>query len=173
MGATSLARYLSLQRSSWPVLYRSHTASATMSATRQIHHRGAMMLLPSQVLQEAARPRNDGYRTPTIEDPEHPAHPSQRRKRSLSTASQFFHGLQNGSSVSRPSTPVKEKAKQRVLDHQSDDLGYDLDQKPMVLSWRKRMKYVTWAYFTITMATGGIANVLSRGTRILISEKQH
>jgi hypothetical protein len=133
-----------------------------MSGTQRIHHRGAMMHLPSQVLQEGPRPKQDGYRTPTIEDPDHPAHASRRRRRSLSTTSQFFHGLQHGNDVSRPSTPATHIAKQRILDG-SDDFGYSLDQKPMALSWRKRMKHVTWAYFTITMATGGIANVLSRG----------
>ncbi|KAL8243560.1 hypothetical protein R6Q59_009818 [Mikania micrantha] len=29
------------------------------------------------------------------------------------------------------------------------------------LPWRKRVRHVTWAFFTVTMATGGIANVLS------------
>lgn len=144
-----------------------------MSGRQQIQLRGTMVPLPSQVLQKAPRPMNDGYRTPAIEDPEHPAHESRRRRGSLSTASQFFHGLQHGNDVSRPSTPATHKAKRRVLDPQSDDSGYSLDQKPMVLSWRKRIKHVTWAYFTITMATGGIANVLSRGLSTPESREQN
>ncbi|EXJ91274.1 hypothetical protein A1O1_04384 [Capronia coronata CBS 617.96] len=36
------------------------------------------------------------------------------------------------------------------------------DEKPKRLSWRQRLKHVTWAWFTMTMATGGIANVLHR-----------
>jgi len=31
------------------------------------------------------------------------------------------------------------------------------------LSWRERVKHTTWAYFTICMATGGLANALHAG----------
>lgn len=31
---------------------------------------------------------------------------------------------------------------------------------PKDLPWKERIKHITWAYFTITMATGGLANVL-------------
>jgi hypothetical protein len=32
------------------------------------------------------------------------------------------------------------------------------------LSWRERLRHFTWTWFTMTMATGGIANVLYTGT---------
>ena len=38
-----------------------------------------------------------------------------------------------------------------------------LDTGPKSLPWKMRIKHVTWAWFTLTMATGGIANVLSNG----------
>lgn len=37
------------------------------------------------------------------------------------------------------------------------------EEKPKRLSWKQRVKHVTWAWFTLTMATGGIANVLHHG----------
>ena len=35
-----------------------------------------------------------------------------------------------------------------------------LSNKIKDLPWRERVKHYTWTYFTMTMATGGIANVL-------------
>lgn len=31
------------------------------------------------------------------------------------------------------------------------------------LGWRDRIKHLTWTWYTLTMATGGVANVLSQG----------
>jgi hypothetical protein len=39
----------------------------------------------------------------------------------------------------------------------------DEAEKPKHLSWKQRMQHVTWAWFTLTMATGGIANVVHDG----------
>ena len=135
----------------------------------QIHHRGAMVPLPSQVLQEHPPPLEDGYRTPTIEDLEHLAYQrasSWNRPGPLRSASQFVHSLQHG----RPESPVTQRAKQRALDDECDELTYHQHQKPMILSWKKRVKHVTWAFFTLTMATGGIANALSRGRSYIATE---
>lgn len=33
------------------------------------------------------------------------------------------------------------------------------------LSWKKRIRHFTWAFFTLTMATGGIANVIYNGNQ--------
>lgn len=44
-----------------------------------------------------------------------------------------------------------------------DDDDFWQDDKPKHLSWKQRMQHVTWAWFTVTMATGGIASVINNG----------
>lgn len=43
----------------------------------------------------------------------------------------------------------------------SSSLAQALREK---LQWRERIKHYTWTFFAMTMATGGIANVLYTGT---------
>ncbi|KIW85148.1 hypothetical protein Z517_00538 [Fonsecaea pedrosoi CBS 271.37] len=90
----------------------------------------------------------DGWRTPVVEDPEHHAN----RSRHLNNVSllQSTTGPREDSQTTIPGDEAREANKgERVPDEQ-----------PRVLSWSQRMKHVTWAWFTLTMATGGIANVL-------------
>ena len=54
-------------------------------------------------------------------------------------------------------TPRLSMSKALNLNHLSERL----DEK---LSWKVRIRYFTWAAFTMNMATGGIANVLYKGT---------
>lgn len=43
--------------------------------------------------------------------------------------------------------------------------GVEREEDPRrTLSWRERLRHFTWTWFTMTMATGGIANVLWTGT---------
>lgn len=95
-------------------------------------------------------PGQDGYRTPTIED----------------------YSVQNGS----PTTPngartpngatTPNSLHQRLphcrhhLNLSSSSLAHSILDK---LHWRERIRHYTWTYFTMTMATGGIANVLHTG----------
>ncbi|KAL9025454.1 MAG: hypothetical protein Q9196_005726 [Gyalolechia fulgens] len=48
-----------------------------------------------------------------------------------------------------------------------EDKGPDRSEhehcRPDILHWRKRIRHYTWTFFTMTMATGGIANVLYTG----------
>lgn len=50
-----------------------------------------------------------------------------------------------------------ERKDQKHDDHISGQLH---DRLPKKLSFKQRMKHFTWTWFTMTMATGGIANVL-------------
>ncbi len=91
-------------------------------------------------------PLPDGWRTPAIEDTEHQAN----RSRTVD------YGFTNDH------TP-----RQRITPSEGDEIlikAEDQDEEtPKHLSWSQRMQHVTWAYFTLTMATGGIANVLHLG----------
>lgn len=113
-------------------------------------------------------PGEDGYRTPTIEDAE----------RALST----FGAVEEypGGGVCGAHSTALEAAMQLASSRATVDTNPDkkagacreynglslFGLKPTVsgeLSWKKRIRHVTWAYFTLTMATGGLANVLYQG----------
>lgn len=97
--------------------------------------------------------RPDGWRTPTIEDSEHPANRPKDSGDSL---------LSNRSSTERRRDTEVEEADQSNMQPPIIATVTE-DEKPKYLSWKQRLKHVTWAWFTLTMATGGIANVLYSG----------
>lgn len=79
-------------------------------------------------------PGQDGYRTPIVEDYQQPVREGPRRLR-----------LSNrGSRPNRSWTSL--------------DKGIAGG-----LEWKERIRHYTWTFFTITMATGGIANVIYSG----------
>ncbi|KAF7509234.1 hypothetical protein GJ744_008294 [Endocarpon pusillum] len=118
--------------------------------------------IPPALPRHLRQPGEDGYRTPVIEDPEHPAHHRHRNVRSArSSSSQALNSPGNGllemSSLSPGQTPHSEK---NQPSHEGDRC-YLPEGFPKNLSWSQRLKHTTWAYFTVTMATGGIANVVA------------
>jgi hypothetical protein len=103
------------------------------------------------------QPGEDGYRTPVIEDPEHPAHHGQRHLQfAHGSSTQVFRGLPHSplqtSSSGLEHTSHSEKSNRS----RESDRCYLPEGFPGNLNWRQRIKHVTWAYFTLTMATGGI-----------------
>ncbi|KEF59092.1 uncharacterized protein A1O9_03936 [Exophiala aquamarina CBS 119918] len=95
--------------------------------------------------------RPDGWRTPTIEDPDHPVN---RQKDSGDTL------LSSGSSTGRRKDTELGAAPQSNMIQPVPLPPLTENEKPKTLPLKKRLKHVTWAWFTITMATGGIANAL-------------
>jgi hypothetical protein len=93
-------------------------------------------------------PSEDGWRTPMIEDLEHRAN------------RQGGAGFPFADRIGSLETTKEEDGK-------ADEEGGLPGESPKKLSWPQRMKHVTWAWFTITMATGGIANVLHSGIVLL------
>lgn len=115
-------------------------------------------------------PGDDGYRTPTIEDAERTlsilgvvdSSASQARE-VHSTALDNVLQKVSSRATDRVAGKEKESGLSDCKDHDFDPDGTDIDYSAKKLSWKKRIRHVTWAYFTITMATGGLANVLYQG----------
>ena len=113
--------------------------------------------IPHTLPRHLRQPGEDGYRTPVIEDPEHPAHHRHRNVQSArSSSSQALNPLGNG--LLEMSSGNRGQALQSEKNHPSHegDRCYLPEGFPKNLSWRQRLKHTTWAYFTLTMATGGI-----------------
>jgi hypothetical protein len=105
------------------------------------------------------KPGEDGYRTPTIEDSEHPAHHGIDTSAFTSTVCDGSdHPMDSGSQVHCAYHHFGHNPHYCHRRRHSEGLPFE---PPTKLSWKQRIKHVTWAYFTVTMATGGIANVLS------------
>lgn len=117
-------------------------------------------------------PGDDGYRTPTIEDAEQtlavlgvtdvPSLGAGANTRQVHTSA-LEAALQKVTSRATDQT-----ASNKEFSHCVDRDGPELTRKvtdasASRLSWKKRIRHVTWAYFTLTMATGGLANVLYEG----------
>ena len=91
-------------------------------------------------------PGADGYRTPTIEDIEQ--HSSSTNHDDLLPGSSLSHAF----SALTSRLPVKGNLAER------SKLGLRLEVEH--IHWKRRIRHFTWSYFTLTMATGGIANCL-------------
>ena len=108
------------------------------------------------------RPGDDGYRTPTIEDIEKDAR--QRPAFPFEENANGSYMPDSGSVALSPTTEVNAPAEKQP---QQPSAPPERSEQPTTsLSWKQRLQHLTWAYFTLTMATGGIANVLYTGTCI-------
>jgi hypothetical protein len=127
---------------------------------------------PSPIPRHLRQPGEDGYRTPIIEDPEHPAHHRQRNVQSVNLAlNQLSDGHDQGDSPGLCSDPENTSRREwRHLYHHHHHHHHHHDRChlpegfPKNLNWKQRIKHVTWAYFTLTMATGGTEQLWQRIT---------
>ena len=103
------------------------------------HHRG--VAIPHHM----PSPGQDGYRTPNIHDYE--------------SIGAEISAVQEVKSSGEEKNVVNNPPSVRILGKHSPKLDLTLE----ALHWRERIRHFTWTFFTITMATGGIANVLSTG----------
>ena len=101
--------------------------------------RGALFPNGLPVPRHMVSPGQDGYRTPTIEDYEYAA------KR---------EGTPSGSNIASALASARSSTTSLLLER---------------LQWRERVRHYTFVFFTLTMATGGLANVIHSGTSMLCS----
>ena len=95
----------------------------------------------------------NGYRTPTIEDYE-------LQNIANGTRGQHQGGLSNNSSVFRLPLSSPGFLGRHSQNHSTSSIAHSILEK---LQWRERIRHFTWTFFAMTMATGGIANVLYQG----------
>lgn len=94
----------------------------------------------------------DGYRTPTTQDYEH----------QIANSAQHVHN-QGGKSSGSSHTRLPTLRSGLVGKHQNLSSLNVSHQIVEDLQWRERIRHFTWTFFTMTMATGGIASVIHSG----------
>jgi hypothetical protein len=109
-------------------------------------------------------PDQDGYRTPTIEDVE--AFARQRpRFRQPQDESSYFPSAAALQSI------LQDRNKSIV--GQDKKAGHVEEEIPKSLTWKQRLRHFTWSFFTLSMATGGIANVIYSSMLFLTSVESY
>ena len=102
--------------------------------------------IPSQMLS----PGEDGYRTPTIEDYEQDC---KQRHHQNGNSGNLAYQPTHMPNLHDPSSGIRSH--------------FGLSKGLEKLAWKQRVRHFTWTFFTMTMATGGIANVLYAGLYII------
>lgn len=113
-------------------------------------------------------PGEEGYRTPTIEDAERTISILGNGETPNGIARNFHSTALEAALHKVSSRPANGQDKREYSNceesHDANIHRTATGSSSSVLGWRKRIRHVTWAFFTLTMATGGLANVLYEGT---------
>ncbi|KAL2434857.1 Malic acid transport protein [Exophiala dermatitidis] len=109
-------------------------------------------------------PSDEGFwRSPRLVDRENAPEQTRRHEGPLDRESTRRRNLNLESRSAQPPIEAADGDRSSTdtsSSSQDDDSSSSDEDKLKRLSWRQRLKHVTWAWFTLTMATGGIANVL-------------
>ena len=103
---------------------------------------------------------SDGYRTPAIEDDNHPL--NLWRSRQTSGGIIDTHYLPQDGCAKEQLDRFRQSESRSAFPSGQPRCNSTIQQDD--LPWRERLKHTTWAYFTMCMATGGLANALHAGT---------
>lgn len=102
-------------------------------------------------------PGEEVYHTPVIKSSVNLAHHPHRRVPTAQLPStEALHGPRHTSSQASSVSPEATSEAKKSHHNLEDDPCLLPEGIPKHLNWRQRIKHVTWAYFTLTMATGGI-----------------
>lgn len=104
---------------------------------------------------------DERLRTPVIEDGHHPLNLWDSNNRKGKSIDHGDTGLHDH--LDQHYTRLRERHNRRIENVAGSQIP--LSERGD-LPWRERVKHTTWAYFTMTMATGGLANVLHTGSLI-------
>lgn len=122
------------------------------------------MTLPAHLPRHLRKPGEEGYRTPVIEDVEN--------NNGYFPSIQLTHQSLPRTPPRCETPPVLSEFRNRTAAQQNgvSQPGSNAGTAPIPLrwsgrfpqplSWQERIRHLTWSYFTLTMATGGLANVL-------------
>jgi hypothetical protein len=131
-----------------------------------------------EVPRHLRRPGDDGYRTPTIEDTQRHLEQSQyfcddgiqlHRISSVAeahaTTLETLNELSQRQTWSRSANGERSLSNYPAVEHTippkvEKEEEEEEEEDYQRLSFKQRIRHMTWAFFTLTMATGGIANVL-------------
>lgn len=131
----------------------------------------AMALSHDSVPRHMRIPGEEGYRTPTFEDAEFDLSTDSIGNSVYPPTPQVLRRIHTSAleSVQGPSPRTgQESSRQRKKFQNDGSIGpaesrESEESSVLGLSWKQRIRHFTWAFFTLTMATGGIANVLYSG----------
>lgn len=112
---------------------------------------------------------HDGWRTPPIEDDQHPLNVWRSQQSSSGTAfeSSSRSHSQEEMAITQPTRPqhaetTMSSSSLRVRPTHRSYLSSH-SAHPEHLPWKERIKHTSWAWFTMSMATGGLANAMNAG----------
>lgn len=108
----------------------------------------------------ARQPNNDGWRTPVIEDDNHPLNLWRTQQLEIQGNGLESHfSAHNG--LAKEQFDRFQKARKPILKRPTSWHFHPVHEEH--LPWRERVKHTSWAWFTMCMATGGLANTLHTG----------
>ena len=125
---------------------------------------GSNISIPGHLM----RPGQDGYRTPTIEDVYHYHYGHHFQARHDHDAPILLQACERAQLTDRRSIISNDS----TFSDRSDRSLLHI-KRGTKLAWKQRIKHFTWTYFSLNMATGGMANVIYQSTYLSVPNQKN